>query len=375
MMIDPDDWRTSLVHYLENPSHIVDRKVRWQALKYVMLDNTLYCWTIDDLLLKCLGSDQSRIAMGEVHEGICGSHQSAHKMKWLLHCVGFYWPTMLKDCFRYYKGCESCQKFRDLQLAPVAILQPIIKSWPFCGWALGFVHQIHPASSKGHRFVLVTTDYFTKWTEVVPLKNMTHREVIHFILEHIIHRFGIPQILTTDQGSSFMSHQVHEFAESLKIKLLSSSPYYVQANGQAESSNKTLIKLIKKKIEENPKRWHEVLSEALWAHRISKHSATKVIPFELVYGQEDILPMEINLDILRIARQNELSAIDYQNLMLDRLDEVSEERVKVLGEIERDKLGVARAYNKRVKEKSFQVGDLISKILPNGSRSNKFGKW
>jgi hypothetical protein len=66
-----------------------------------------------------------------------------------------------------------------------------------------------------------------------------------------------------DQGSSFMSHQVRDFTGSLKIKLLSSSPYYAQANGQAESSNKTLIKLIKKNIEENPKSWHEVLSEAL----------------------------------------------------------------------------------------------------------------
>jgi hypothetical protein len=60
--------------------------------------------------------------------------------------------------------------------------------------------------------VLVATDYFTKWTEAVSLKNMMHREAIHFILEHIIDRFGIPQTLTTDQGSSFMSHQVLEFA-------------------------------------------------------------------------------------------------------------------------------------------------------------------
>jgi transposase InsO family protein len=111
--------------------------------------------------------------------------------------------------------------------------------------------------------VLVATNYLTKWTEAVPLKNITHKEVIHFISEHIIYRFGIPQTLTTDQNSSFMSHQVREFVESLKIKLLSSSSYYAQANGQAESSNKILIKLIKKKIEENPKTWHEVLSKAL----------------------------------------------------------------------------------------------------------------
>jgi transposase InsO family protein len=297
-MVEPDDCRTPLVRYLENPGHIVDRKVRRQALKYIMLDNALYRRIIDGLLLKCLGSDQSRIAMGEVHDGICGTHQSAHKMKWLLRRAGLYWSNMLNDCFRYYKGCQSCQKFGDVQLAPAAMLHPIIKRLPFRGWALDFVGQIHPACSKGYRFVLVATDYFTKWTEVVPLKNMTHKEIIHFILEHIVHRFGIPQTLTTDQGSPFMSHQVREFAESLKIKLLSSSPYYTQANGQAESSNKTLIKLIKKKIEENPKRWHEILSEVLWAHRISKHSATKVTPFELVYGQEAVLPVEVNLDAL-----------------------------------------------------------------------------
>jgi hypothetical protein len=71
-----------------------------------------------------------------------------------------------------------------------------------------------------------------------------------------------------------------------------------------------------------------------------------------------------------------LSTVDYHNLMLDMLDEVSDERVNALGEIERDKLRVAKAYNKRIKEKSFQAGDLVWKIiLPIGSRSSKFRKW
>jgi hypothetical protein len=108
--------------------------------------------------------------------------------------------------------------------------------------------------------VLVASDYFTNWTEDVPLKNMTHKEVIEFITEHIIHRFGILQTLTTDQGTSFTLSQVCEFVDSYKIKSLNSSPYYAQTNGQTESSNKTLIKLIKKKIKENPRRWHEDMS-------------------------------------------------------------------------------------------------------------------
>jgi transposase InsO family protein len=79
--------------------------------------------------------------------------------------------------------------------------------------------------------LLVATDYFTKWTEAIALKNMTHRKVIELITEHIIHRFGIPHTLTTDQGASFMSKEVREFAKLYRIKLLNSSPYYAQANG------------------------------------------------------------------------------------------------------------------------------------------------
>jgi hypothetical protein len=68
----------------------------------------LYCWTADDLLLKCLGPDEARLAVAEVHERICGTHQSAPKMKWLFRQACFYWPTMIANGFRYYKGCEEC---------------------------------------------------------------------------------------------------------------------------------------------------------------------------------------------------------------------------------------------------------------------------
>jgi len=261
-------------------------------------------------------------------------------------------------------------------LAPASMLHPIIKPWPFRGWALDFVGMIHPASSKGHRFVLVATDYFTKWSEAVPLRNMTHKEVIQFITKHIIHRFGIPQTLTTNQGTSFMAKEVKQFAESLGIKIINSSPYYAQANGHAESTNKILAKLIKKKVKNHPRRWHEVLSEALWAHRISRHGATQVTPFELVYGQEAVLHVEVNLAALRFTKQNDLSAKDYYNMMMDNIDEVADKRLVALRDIEKHKLRVARAYNKKVRLKDFQIGDLVWKvILPIGSQSRKFGKW
>jgi hypothetical protein len=90
-------------------------------------------------------------------------------------------------------------------MVPASMLHPVVKPWPFRGWGLDFIGEIRPSSFKGHRFILVAIDYFTKWIEAVPLRNMTHREVINFVQEHIIHIFGMPQTLTTDQGASFMS--------------------------------------------------------------------------------------------------------------------------------------------------------------------------
>ena len=75
----------------------------------------------------------------------------------------------------------------------------------------------------------MATDYFTKWVEAIPLKNVTSKEMIEFIKEHIIYRFGIPQTITTDQGTMFTSDEFEEFATGMEIKLLNSSPYYAQA--------------------------------------------------------------------------------------------------------------------------------------------------
>ena len=70
-------------------------------------------------------------------------------------------------------------------------MNPIIKPWPFSGWGIDLVVQIYPSSSKGHKFILVAIDYFTKQMEAFPLKIVTSKNMIDSIREHIIYRFGI----------------------------------------------------------------------------------------------------------------------------------------------------------------------------------------
>nr|ABB46913.2 retrotransposon protein, putative, unclassified [Oryza sativa Japonica Group] len=137
--ITGDDWRYGVYRYLQDPSQSASRKLRYKALKYTLLDDDLYYRTIDGVLVKCLSADQAKVAIGEVHEGICGTHQSAHKVKWLLRRAGYFWPTMLEDCFRYYKGCQDCQKFGAIQRAPASAMNPIIKPWPFRCWGIDMI--------------------------------------------------------------------------------------------------------------------------------------------------------------------------------------------------------------------------------------------
>ncbi|KAK1612845.1 hypothetical protein QYE76_036518 [Lolium multiflorum] len=221
-----------------------------------------------------------------------------------------------------------------------------------------------------------TDHYFTKWVEAVPMKKVKSEDVIKFVKEHVIHRFGIPQTITTDGGSVFVSKEFRKFCDDMGIKLIRSSPYYAQANGQAEASNQSLIKLIKRKIDENPRDWHEKLSEALWAYRMSCHGAIKTSPYQLVYGQEAVLPWEITAGSRRVTFQNDLTAEEYAALMSDTIEDATELRLWSLEKIKENKARVARAYNKKVRPKEFQVGDLVwEAVLPLGTRDKAYGKW
>ena len=86
-------------------------------------------------------------------------------MRWLIHTCRYYWPTIAADCVAYAKGCEACQMYGPFQKVPAKELHTIVKPWPFRGCAMDLIGEIHPPSSKCHVFIIVATNYFTKWVE------------------------------------------------------------------------------------------------------------------------------------------------------------------------------------------------------------------
>lgn len=152
---------------------------------------------------------------------------------------------------------------------------------------------------------------------------------------------------------------MQEFAKDMGFKLLTSTPYYAQANGKIEASNKVIIGLIKKHVGNKPRNWHKTLNQILWPCRTSPEEDTKSTPFRLNFGHDVVLPVEVHLQSLRIQRQHELPTESYWSMMLDDWVDLDEERLNALELIRQQKKRIEVSYNKKVKVKSFTPGDLV----------------
>ena len=166
------------------------------------------------------------------------------------------------------------------------------------------------------------------------------------------------------------------FAQEYGIKILNSTPYYAQANGQVESTNKIIKSNLRKVVNNNPSNWDELLSEVLWAYQTSKRLSINTTPFSLVYGHDVVLPVEVTVQSFRVVKQNQLTHTDYENAMMAEIDDLDKAQVVALNSIILQKQKVIKSYNRRVRPKTFAIGDLVWKvILPLGTKDPYLGKW
>ncbi|XP_050915433.1 uncharacterized protein LOC127130470 [Lathyrus oleraceus] len=156
---------------------------------------------------------------------------------------------------------------------------------------------------------------------------------------------------------------MQEFAKEMGFKLLTSTPYYAQANGQVEAANKVITSLIKKHVGKKPRNWHKTLDKILWACRTSPKEATNSTPFRLTFGHDAVLPEEIHLQSRRVQRHHEITSESHWNMMLDELVDLDEERPNALELLKRQKKRVENSYNKKVKSKTFSPEDLVWKVI------------
>ena len=161
-----------------------------KSQKYIVANGRLYWRDPSGILLLCLTEDEVEDIMAEFHEGICGGHYSWRATAHKILKAGFYWPKLFGDVFARVRSCEKCQKFVERQkLAPLPMI-PVHVDKPFRKWRIDFIGEIHRPSSGQHKWILIATDYFTKWVEAIPARNTTDVVIIKFMEENIISRFA-----------------------------------------------------------------------------------------------------------------------------------------------------------------------------------------
>ena len=169
-------------------------------------------------------------------------------------------------------------------------------------------------------FLLVVTDYFSKWVEAEALSTTTDYQIMKF---HVITWFGIPHEIVTDNGPQFTSHNFKKFCKDWAIKLTFATPRHPQSNGQAESTNKKVVNMIKERKEKAHRRWAEELHGVLWAYRTTPKTTTLETPFSLVYGTEAIVPTEVHV---KTTVSGPISQEENDELMILSLDLLDEKR-------------------------------------------------
>uniref|UniRef100_A0A803MDQ2 Integrase catalytic domain-containing protein n=1 Tax=Chenopodium quinoa TaxID=63459 RepID=A0A803MDQ2_CHEQI len=382
--INAVDWRQPLIDYLENGRLPRDLKhkteIQRRAPRFIYYKGTLYRRSFLGTWSRCLGDEEAAKTIKEAHSGVCGAHQSGSKLHDRVKRMGYYWPTMVQDCMEFAKKCEACQFHANFIHTPLEPLHPTVTSWPFEAWGLDVAGPITPKSSVGHAYILAGTDYFSKWAEAIPLREVKKENVVDFIRNHIIHRYGVPRYIITDNDTPFVNKLMTSLCDKFKFTQRKSSMYNAPANGLAEAFNKTLCNLLSKITKKQKRDWHERLGEALWAYRTTYKTPTQATPYALVYGVQAIVPLEIQIPSLSVAIQEELTEEENAKLRLAELEALDEKRLEAQQSLECYHARLTRAFNKKVRVRSFQVGDTIlavkRPIITSRKTGNKFSlKW
>ena len=203
-----------------------DRQRIWyQSQPYYITSDSLYCVSVDSVLHRCLMVEEAERVLNDCHSRACGGHMFGYTTTQKILHAGYFWPSIFKDCILVVRKCHECQIYQCKMHAPPAHLHPIITVGPFDKWGINYM-KFKPHSVKGHGYIIMVVDYFTKWAEVIPTYSTDCKTVTQFLFNRVISRFDIPQAIITDHGSHFRDYMMVELTSTLSLCHDGSTPYY-----------------------------------------------------------------------------------------------------------------------------------------------------
>ncbi|GJR36840.1 reverse transcriptase domain-containing protein [Tanacetum coccineum] len=256
-------WMTPIQEYIEHVILPEDgaeaRTIREKARNYTIEEGVLYQKSYLGPLLRCIGPQQAKYLIKEIHMGSYGMHDGPRRAGHKDMNAGYFWPSMHRDANNEISSCDSCQVYATVPKLPNNDMISVTSAWPFQKWGMDIVGPLLEAPSK----------------------------------------IKIPATIIIDNGTQLINDPFKSWAEGLGIKLVSTLVYHPQADRAVKRANQSIMQGIKTRLHQEGGAWVEELPNVLWAHRTTPKMSNGETPFSLAYGTEAVIPAEIGIPTRR----------------------------------------------------------------------------
>lgn len=348
-----DPWYDKLkTKILDNPRKYASWKVIGQQIykyvknKYPELSDESEAWK------KVIPKSLRPKILYECHDSTVSGHLGILKT-YKRACLHYYWPKMKYDITKYVNKCTVCLASKPVQKKTCGLMRSHPKvSRPWVMISTDLIGPL-PRSSSGHRFLLVISDYFSKYSLLYPLRTATASKVTEILEKEIFLVYGVPKFILVDNGVQYKSKQFRKMVDGYGSKVIYNCYFHPQAN-PCERVNKVIKTMLISYIKNNDqKKWNANLSQIGCALRTCYHEVTGVSPYFANFGREMILNPEYH------------DKLDVNNLDFDysKLLPRSEAMQKLFADI-KDRLMKAYTkqsfyYNLRRRDLQFNPGEYV----------------
>ena len=216
------------------------------------------------------------------------------------------------------------------------------------------------------KYLLLSTDYFTKWVEAKPLANIRDVDAKRFVWKNIVTRFRVPHVLISDNGLQFDSKMFRKYCGELGITNRYSTPTYPQGNGQTEAVNKVMVSGLKKRLDDAKGKWVEELPHVFWTYRTTPRRSTRETPFSMTYGVEAVIPLETGFPT---SRTSSFNPRDNDEQLTKSLDLIEEKRENAMVQLAYYQQKLKQGYDAKVKLRPLTPGDLVLRKVVGAAKN------
>ena len=330
------------------------------SLQYILKDGTLYRKVLMD------GEDKLLLVVPKYlrHDILYACHDnptSGHLGFWRTYQrtrTRYYWPRLLEHVRKYVRGCKHCQMRKIPREKPAGLIEAIAVGQAFEMVGIDVFGPL-PKSSKGNQYIIVCTDYFTKFVETRALPAQTSNAVANFIVEQIILRHGAPSRMLSDQSTPFLFDLTQTVLDICQVRHLNTTAYHPQCNGLTEAFNKVLAVMLTMYVNDNHKDWDVYLPFVTSVYNTSKQATTNYTPFYMLHGRECRSVLDTQLGALPENKPSNVH--EYTKALV--------KKIRLAHQIARDNIlkvqsGYVLTGNDRRVNREYKLGDLVLLYTP-----------